>query len=198
MALDTGNGTGAVGKQAPSCIGNENTEIPSPAVRCPHSSALFLPPEVLFPIFLDYARSLCREGDLTYRNIVPYWINVSYVCRYWRDVALECAQLWAHLFFVSSPWMDELLKRSKTSPLTICALMNFMDHEGTRLVKKALQYLDRTQTICIECSSKVALKFVLYWLHLHHYCVPFIYFHMAMDLKWTKVYLTEQCPISKM
>ena len=34
--------------------------------------------------------------------------------------------------------------------------MNFMDHEGIRLVKKALQYLDRTQTICIECSSKVA------------------------------------------
>ena len=52
--------------------------------------------------------------------------------------------------------MDELLRRSKTSPLTICALMNFMDHEGIRLVKKALQCLDRTQTICIECSSKVA------------------------------------------
>ena len=83
MALDPGNSMGAVGKQAPSCIGNENTEISSPAVRSPHSSTLFLPPDVLAAIFLDYARSLCREGHLSYGNIVPYWINV----------ALECAQL---------------------------------------------------------------------------------------------------------
>jgi len=34
--------------------------------------------------------------------------------------------------------------------------MNFMNHEGIQLVKKALQYLDRTQIICIKCSSKVA------------------------------------------
>jgi len=82
MALDTGNGMRAVSKQAPSCIGNENTEILLPAVWFPHSSALFLPPEVLAAIFLDYASLLCREGDLTHGNIVPYWINISYVCRY--------------------------------------------------------------------------------------------------------------------
>ena len=34
--------------------------------------------------------------------------------------------------------------------------MNFMNHEGIQLVKKALQYLDCTQIICIDCSSKVA------------------------------------------
>ena len=73
-----------------------------------------LPPELLAIIFLEYVQqsSLCT-------TMVPSWVTVSYVCQYWRNVALGCANLWTRLFFVSPEWMDELLKRSKAAPLFI-------------------------------------------------------------------------------
>ena len=72
-----------------------------------------LPLELLEAIFLIYAQD--------YRNStrVPRWGAVSYVCQYWRNVALGCAHLWAYLFFVSPEWIDEQLRRSKTAPLMV-------------------------------------------------------------------------------
>ena len=63
-----------------------------------------LPPELLEAIFLEHAQ---YYRDSTH---VPRWVAVSYVCRYWRNVALGCAHLWAYPFFVSPEWMDEQLR----------------------------------------------------------------------------------------
>ena len=76
-----------------------------------------LPPELLGAIFLEYAQT-CREPASTATQVPP-WVAVSYVCQYWRDVALGYPNLWTRLFFVSSQWMAELLRRSKNVPLTI-------------------------------------------------------------------------------
>ena len=50
---------------------------------------------------------------------VPPWVNVSYVCRYWRDVALDCPTLWICQFVVSQRCTEELLARSKQTSLKI-------------------------------------------------------------------------------
>ncbi|KIK96040.1 hypothetical protein PAXRUDRAFT_826390 [Paxillus rubicundulus Ve08.2h10] len=56
---------------------------------------------------------------------VPSWVNVSYVCNHWRTVALDCPTLWTYLFFVSRPWMAELLTRSKMAPLCVQLDLSF-------------------------------------------------------------------------
>ncbi|KAL4081217.1 hypothetical protein J3A83DRAFT_4083402, partial [Scleroderma citrinum] len=76
------------------------------------------PPELLATIFLEYTQQWHQERSL-YTLKIPGWIRVSYVCCHWRNVALDYADLWKHLFFVSSEWLDELLSRSRTRPLIV-------------------------------------------------------------------------------
>ena len=126
---------------------------PSRSWKC--SFALGLPPELLAGIFCEYVRHSYSAFNST---IVPCWISVSYVCRYWRDVALHCANLWAYLFFVSPEWMDELLSRSKNAPLIVHTHMFFDSRSGQgpiRSLEKALGNMERIQELWIYCSSDI-------------------------------------------
>jgi len=98
----------AFSEQAASGINDITGIVPSPSPE--HYIACRLPPELLAAIFLENMHPYKRSSF--YYAMVPPWVNVSYVCRYWHSVALNCANLWAHLFFVSLEWMDELLRRS--------------------------------------------------------------------------------------
>jgi hypothetical protein len=49
--------------------------------------------------------------------LLVHWVNVSYVCRHWRNVALNCATLWTYLFVMSPRWTEELLARSKAGTI---------------------------------------------------------------------------------
>ena len=110
-----------------------------------------LPPELLAAVFLEYARD-----DIPFWSsiTVPHWITVSYVCQYWRNVALHCPSLWGtHLFFVSLKWMDELLRRSKNVPLSVHV---DLPHSGSHLgpihsLEKALGNMERIQDLWIDC-----------------------------------------------
>ena len=77
-----------------------------------------LPPEILEVIFIhgacDYYENNHR-GRFT--SCVPTWVNVSYVCSYWRNIALNSPTLWGYHFNVSQRWTEELLLRSKQAPL---------------------------------------------------------------------------------
>ena len=110
-----------------------------------------LPPELLSAVFLEYARdSASNVWDAT---TVPHWVAVSYVCHYWRNVALHCANLWgSHLFFVSPEWMDELLRRSKNVPLIARVdLRHSGPHMGSvRSLEKALGDMERIQDLRIN------------------------------------------------
>lgn len=46
-------------------------------------------------------------------------ISASHVCRRWREVALEHSTLWTTLWIENTPWMHEMLSRSRGIPLTI-------------------------------------------------------------------------------
>ena len=100
-------------EQATSCNGGVTLDS-TPSFE--HSIGFHLPPELLADIFFGCTQSYRYSSDET---DVPRWVGVSYVCQYWRNLALGCAHLWARLFFVSPKWMDELLRRSKTVPLIV-------------------------------------------------------------------------------
>lgn len=97
-------------------IDNKTTRIiPSPSIvwhswrKISPSPICRLPPELLSSIFLQYTRQWHCECRSTSTAEIPRWVDVSYVCRYWRNVSLNCSSLWTRLFFVSPRWMDELL-----------------------------------------------------------------------------------------
>ena len=65
-----------------------------------------LPTEMMEDIFIRCARDCYHSERLReYRNrpasLPPNWVNVSYVCRHWRDVALNCPSLWTYHFVAS-------------------------------------------------------------------------------------------------
>ena len=106
-------------------------------------------------IFLEYKQQY--EGFSYFATRVPPWVNVSYICQYWRSVALNCANLWTHLFFVSSQWMDELLRRSKMAPLII-RIDFYCPKSGPgntfHSLEKALDHMEHIQDLWIDCHSK--------------------------------------------
>lgn len=48
------------------------------------------------------------------------FLTITHVCRRWRDIALTMSSLWSTLTFMLGPrWLEEMLRRSKSAPLTI-------------------------------------------------------------------------------
>jgi len=146
-------------------INNETTRIilsPSMVHSCKQispSPICRLPPELLSSIFLQYTWQWHREYRSTSTAEIPHWVDVSYVCQYWRNVALNCTELWTHLFFVSSRWMDELLRRSKTAPLIIHAnVFCLCPDRAMRPLIKALGHMDRVQNLWICFPINVATE----------------------------------------
>ena len=117
------------------------------------SIAFRLPPELLAAIFLECAQSY--RDDFAYETEVPRWVAVSYVCQYWRSVALDCARLWAYPFFVSPEWIDEQLGRSKTVPLIVHIYDSWTLHDSgfLRSLEKLLDNANHIQDLWIEWPS---------------------------------------------
>ena len=87
-------------------------------------NSLGFPTEILETIFILCARDYHNEyhGHLT--PTLPSWVNVSYVCRHWRNVALNCPILWAYIFVAPPRWTGELFARSKQAPLKLSMPLN--------------------------------------------------------------------------
>ncbi|KAI6105872.1 hypothetical protein F5141DRAFT_1204004 [Pisolithus sp. B1] len=107
------------------------------------AQACQLPAELLSMIFIHCAHDWYTDPDSEFKGQVAPWVVVSYVCRTWRDVALDCGVIWGYLFFVSLDWTLELLKRSKGAPLlvrvhltdrTTVSLRPVLEHIGTLVV----------------------------------------------------------------
>ncbi|EAU82726.2 hypothetical protein CC1G_10631 [Coprinopsis cinerea okayama7 len=73
-----------------------------------------LPAEIICEIFQCLKATLEAYGSLT------AWTTVTHVCRQWREIALDCPALWATLTDAIPPrWLEAMLIRSKTAPLSI-------------------------------------------------------------------------------
>lgn len=114
-----------------------------------------LPPEILASIFTHCARIHQQNRYPGYR--VPDWVNVSHVCRHWRDVALNCSTLWSFLFVSSQRWTDELLARSKTAPLKVLVDSDY-PKQSTELhfLKNIAPQADRIQDLCLRLTRQEA------------------------------------------
>ncbi|KAF9245224.1 hypothetical protein BU15DRAFT_41300 [Melanogaster broomeanus] len=116
-----------------------------------------LPPEILATIFVHCARLYFGDFRLPCAWQVPPWVNVSYICRHWRDVALNCAPLWTFLFVSSQRWTEELLSRSKMAPLKIRMDMRYskQSHES-RFLEKVVAYAERIQDLSLRLTRHTA------------------------------------------
>jgi F-box-like len=79
-----------------------------------------LSPELLSNIFIEYAALLPHPP--MQRSLCPAylkWIAATYVCRYWRSVALGCTTLWRRLVFFNPEVTKEMIRRSKGSNLEV-------------------------------------------------------------------------------
>ncbi|KAF9232496.1 hypothetical protein BU15DRAFT_81183 [Melanogaster broomeanus] len=88
-----------------------------------------LPPDVLATIFLYQAYSFYRDPRYSGTWGAPPWANVSYICRHWRDVALNTSSLWSFLFVSPARWTEELLSRTKMLPVRIRINVGHWDRE---------------------------------------------------------------------
>ncbi|KAI0279683.1 hypothetical protein BC826DRAFT_554678 [Russula brevipes] len=79
-----------------------------------------LPPEVLARIFHLVALAESPWSELQSSR----WINVTHVCRHWRQVALDDSSLWARIsgYRPSTAWISETLARARNAPLAIVLL----------------------------------------------------------------------------
>jgi hypothetical protein len=106
-----------------------------------------LPTEILAEIFVHGARDH-HEHHHSPTKGVPEWVNISYVCRQWYDVALNCPTLWSHIFVASQRWTEELLARSKQTPLKICMVMHSELEDRSRpFIKKVADHAEHIQEL---------------------------------------------------
>ncbi|KAF8555378.1 hypothetical protein OG21DRAFT_913352 [Imleria badia] len=115
-----------------------------------------LPTETLGTIFIYCARDYYSGVPIP---IAPSWVNVSYVCRHWRNVALNCSTLWIYLFITSPRWTKELLARSKQVSLKLH--MNHRHCGPWSFVEQVVDHLERIQELRLDlkrCDSRLLSK----------------------------------------
>ncbi|KAJ3552234.1 hypothetical protein NM688_g4259 [Phlebia brevispora] len=75
-----------------------------------------IPIELLVYIFLQLKTRHYRKSDA----LPPYhWLVITHVCREWRQIALEAAELWTHLFTLRPACLRTFLTRSQQAPLYV-------------------------------------------------------------------------------
>ncbi|KAF8164302.1 hypothetical protein BJ912DRAFT_890029 [Pholiota molesta] len=105
-----------------------------------------LPPEILCNIF-SFAQvpgiySMSRKVELS------KWINLTYVCRHWRSVAVNAPSLWVDPPIGNVKWVAEMLRRSKESSLVIK-----IDCDRMLGMELALGDIHRTRELSIQHIS---------------------------------------------
>ncbi|KAF9218982.1 hypothetical protein BS17DRAFT_741495 [Gyrodon lividus] len=116
-----------------------------------------LPPEILATIFIHYARNYYEDPRFRGTWGIPPWVNVSYICRHWRDVALSCPSLWTFLFVSSQRWTEELLSRSKMAPLKIRMDLGYTKQtKEWKFLERAATYAERIQDLSLKLTCHEA------------------------------------------
>ncbi|TFK58261.1 hypothetical protein BDN72DRAFT_782324, partial [Pluteus cervinus] len=70
-----------------------------------------LPIEVLEQIFVITARSAGDQG------VGKGALFISWVCRSWRELALQTSALWSYVDFLDLNWVETALARTRNQPL---------------------------------------------------------------------------------
>ncbi|KAI9569805.1 hypothetical protein HD554DRAFT_452021 [Boletus coccyginus] len=120
------------------------------------SSISRLPTEILAEIFVHVARD--HYDRYLPGTRVSEWVGISYVCRQWRNTALDCPTLWSYLFFASQRWTEALLARSKQTPLKVSLEINYSEEEWLHsLMERVVDHAERIQEL------RLYLRGDVYW-----------------------------------
>jgi F-box-like len=97
----------------------QRLELPNAAE--PTIPYITLPPELLSMIFIACADPPSGTLNSSHwsQSAEMQWIAVTHVCRYWRSVALGCADLWRRLFVFNPDVTKEMIRRSKAANLEV-------------------------------------------------------------------------------
>ncbi|KAF8138883.1 hypothetical protein EV363DRAFT_1315063 [Boletus edulis] len=127
----------------------------------PPCSIHSLPVEVLEAIFI-YCAHEYHETTIGPALTVPSWVNVSFVSRCWRTVALNYPTLWSYLFITSPRWTEELLARSKQAPLKLLVNTRFLCTNWVlRSVEQVLDHVERIQELGLYFSESFQSHHIL-------------------------------------
>ncbi|KAF8428850.1 hypothetical protein L210DRAFT_3117210 [Boletus edulis BED1] len=112
-----------------------------------------LPIEILQDIFILCAQDHHYRPGLCSTEPVPSWVNVSYVCRRWRNVALDCPTLWTYLFITSRRWTEQLLARSEQASLKIRVSLVPRETLWLFCMGRVMKHLERIQELTLHLPS---------------------------------------------
>ncbi|KAF8138963.1 hypothetical protein EV363DRAFT_1208943 [Boletus edulis] len=130
------------------CLDEEIADLQTQRNSCSLISPRF-PTEILVAIFVCSAHDYHSTHFGYPIETAPNWVNVSYVCRHWRNVALNCPTLWGYLFITSPSWTEELLARSKQASLKLRANLEYQSgrDRGLRFVRRVMNHIERIQEL---------------------------------------------------
>ncbi|KAF8550386.1 hypothetical protein OG21DRAFT_1487808 [Imleria badia] len=136
-------------------IGSELESSSPSSQRKPLSFNFRLPTEIFESIFIHYARDYFSKG-LGPLPFAPSSVNVSYVCRHWRNIALNCPTFWTYLLEAPPRWTDELLARSGQASLKLHINLVPWD-KGSRALRfmgKVMNHVERIQELSLRVPAK--------------------------------------------
>lgn len=124
-----------------------------PGRNSPDSAPILrLPAELLSVILLIYRDASTRRGERPYQ-----WLQITHVCRHFREVALECAPLWADIeVSIHDARLErtrQMVLRSRQAPLSIRSLAN----ESEEFIRLVIREMYHTETLRLVLSSHLLL-----------------------------------------
>ncbi|KAG6826873.1 hypothetical protein H0H92_014077 [Tricholoma furcatifolium] len=108
-----------------------------------------IPPEVLACIFGQVVEDAVGGNPSAY-NFICWIKTVSHICSHWREVALSTPSLWSTILVEYYPtWTSEMLKRSKTAPLSVINLGSVSKTAYPILLHTLASHLPRIQDLVV-------------------------------------------------
>jgi hypothetical protein len=87
----------------------------------------------------------------------PPCLQISHVCRAWRDSALQCPLLWTDILFRPPEWTPIMLERSRTAPLKVGIRVeddNLANDDFVSSVRLALSHTHHIRYLSIVLSNR--------------------------------------------
>ncbi|KAI9453466.1 hypothetical protein BJY52DRAFT_1123570, partial [Lactarius psammicola] len=118
------------------------------------------PLELLQKIFLILVDLYLAQQSL-HPSSRPDWIEITYVCRYWRSAALGLPELWSSITpFYSVSWSRAMVERSSPLPMRIDMQIApfFVDRLGSLVASELLPSASRIRTLRLSGYDADILK----------------------------------------
>ncbi|TCD67466.1 hypothetical protein EIP91_012327 [Steccherinum ochraceum] len=81
-----------------------------------------LPPEILRDVFVRYVTEETTEDNRGWSSPSYAWLKITWVCRFWREVALEVPQIWSTIYVRQRTTVEMVrayLERARNVPLQV-------------------------------------------------------------------------------